>query len=751
MLPDSDNVSPESTPSKESEIQIFTLQQEVRRLNGELGRLRGEFQEVRRVVRILFGSLTWRAAEWVNRIVARLMFRHRGPTAKRYLEQLLALDGSDAASIEKLVQESSHAECVGEDHFRHARNTGSLLDEQRAPAIVHADDWVPPIFEYAYLAQNDDVRVGVARRHLGSAHDHWKKSGRDEFMAGWRTYRPYVGRTGDGLQHLDELHGQQCKEEMSDWKSRPLLSVLVPVYKVDTKWLKLAVESVINQAYPHWELCIVDDASGDAQITAYLKSLNDDRIHVALLEDNVGIAKSTQRALDMASGDYIALLDHDDELTLDALWLVARTIVKHDPDLVYSDEAKLDLQGNVVEPHFKPDFSVEMIQSQNYISHLGVYRRSLLNQVGGFQAGFEGSQDHEMLLRFLESATSVYHIPRILYYWRKVPSSTAERFGAKDHAWDAGVRALESSHARRQTGATVEKGVFPGTYRVRYPISGAPKVSIIVPFRDQPELLETCLSSVLEITDYQNIEFVGVNNQSEDPRTQDVVNLWRDRDTRVRFLDFDRPFNFSAINNFAVDHVDGDHVLLLNNDIEVRSEGWLTALLEFSQLEGVGAVGGRLLYPDQTLQHAGVILGIGGVAGHSHKYFPAGHHGYFCRPHLIQNVSAVTGACLMVKRALYLEVGGLEESALTVAFNDIDFCLRLMERGYRNVYTPYCEAIHHESKSRGAEDTAEKQQRFTDEALYMKRRHRAALSLGDHFYNPNLTLDHENFEVRRPA
>ena len=827
---------------EEESRRAFDLQQECFRLQGELGRLRTDFDEVRRALRLLFASWTWRSGALLNSLASRALLRRRVPTAKDYLEDVLGLNNAAVEEVLKIAQEATYRALTTADHFLFRTDGGLLgpgsidprlqvgiagnvrvalpeplqavklsgprslrdlaldcvmlsaedpeldtwlaaLDQARVgvaivghvlddlpasglrPAVLPAADdlelrrvllashalrghWSPPLFDFPYLSQNPDVRRSVARREITSAGAHWEKTGRNEFLQGWRTYRPFVGRVDMGLRERDPELAERARGEMADWRWQPKISIVVPIYKVELRWLKAAVESVTNQIYGIWELCLVDDASGSQEITDYLGGLEDERIKVRLLSENAGIAAASNAALEMATGDYVALLDHDDELTLDALWLVARVIVQREPDLIYSDEAKLDLDGNVVEPHFKPCFSPEMVQSQNYISHLGVYRRSLLQDIGGFRLGYEGSQDHDMLLRFLLKARSVFHIPRILYYWRKVPQSTAARFGSKSHAWDAGVRAVQDVQEALGTGATVEKGQYPGTYRVRHPIQGRPKVSILVPFRDQPDLLNQCFGSLLEKTRYRHFELFGIDNQSQEEGTRLARRRWEAAGSRVRFLDYDDEFNFSAINNFGVEQATGDHVLLLNNDVEIIDGDWLEALLEFSQQPGVGAVGGRLLYPDDTLQHAGVILGIGGVAGHSHKYFPANHHGYFCRPHLIQNVSAVTGACLMVKRELYMHSGGLDDRNLKIAFNDIDFCLRLLELGYRNVYTPYCTLYHHESKSRGQEDTDEKRKRFAGEASYMKRRHLKRLSLGDRWYNPNLTLDRENFEVR---
>jgi len=490
----------------------------------------------------------------------------------------------------------------------------------------------------------------------------------------------------------------------------------------------------------------VDDHSDHPQTLETLRKYSDERVRIRRLDRNCGIVGASNAALGMAQGEFVALMDHDDELTPDALFEVWQALEREKADLVYSDEDKLDEAERFCEPHFKSDYAPDTLLSQNYISHLCVIRTQLIEQVGGFSAETDGAQDHDLYLKIVESTDRIVHVPKVLYHWRKVPGSTASVFEEKSYAQEAGKRAVQSAVERRKMDATVSDGTQPGTFRVEQSIEGDPLVSIVIPFKDKPELLNLCLGSILKYGSYPNFEIIGVSNNSVESATQKAMDHWTDADSRIRFVSHDVPFNFSEINNFAVrEYAKGTHVLLLNNDIEFLGDGWLESLLQYSQRKDVGAVGGRLYYPDGRLQHAGIILGIGGVAGHSHKYFDRRDPGYFARPHIVQNMSAVTGACLMVKRDLYLEVGGLDEENLRVAFNDVDFCLRLREKGLLNVYTPYCEAWHHESISRGHEDTPEKKGRFQQEVLYMMDRHREALERGDPYYNPNLTLEHENF------
>jgi GT2 family glycosyltransferase len=526
-----------------------------------------------------------------------------------------------------------------------------------------------------------------------------------------------------------------------------LISVIMPVYNVEARWLSRAVESVRQQHYPHWQLCIADDASTRAEIHSYLHGLDDPRIHIIFLPVRQGIAGASNAALALAAGAYAAFLDHDDELTPDALETVAAAIQRDQPDLIYADEEYIQPGGRRYAAHFKPDYSPDLLLSINYICHLTVYRRTLLDHVGGLRPGYEGAQDHDLLLRCLDHTDRIIHIPRVLYRWRRIPGSTAERFDHKHHAWEAGRQAVTDALQRRGIAGTVALGPSPGVYRVRRELIGAPRVSILIPFRDRPELLRACLDSLLQKTTYPHFEVIGVSNCSQESATLALMAAYAQQDARIRFIHYDHDFNFSAINNYAASLASGEHLVLLNNDVEVISPDWLETLLQHSQRPEVGAVGAKLYYPDQTIQHAGVIVGIGGAAGHSHKCFGRHDPGYYHRLEATQNISAVTGACLMVKNALYRQAGGLDEQ-LALAFNDVDFCLRLREQGYLNVFTPDCALYHHESRSRGYETTPDKQQRFAREKAYFRQRHAALLARGDPYYNPNLPLNRENFGLK---
>jgi O-antigen biosynthesis protein len=529
--------------------------------------------------------------------------------------------------------------------------------------------------------------------------------------------------------------------------SQPMISIVMPVYNVDKEWLHEAVESVRRQFYPRWELCIADDASTRWGTRRALDALegSDARIRIVRLPQNLGIAGASNAALNLATGDYVGLLDHDDALTRDALLEVVQRIATNDADIVYSDEDKLDFDGYHVEAHFKPDFNVDYFFALNYISHFVVLRRPLLERIGGFRPGFDGAQDYDLLLRATERGECVEHVPKVLYHWRKTEASTASSSSAKPKSWEAGRKALAESVARRGISANVEPGPYPNTYRVRRAIRGQPLVSILLPFRDKPELLSTCVRSIIARTDYAHFEVLGIDNGSSDAATHALMHELEQLDSRVRFVRHDVPFNYSRINNFAATQARGEHLLLLNNDTEVISGGWMRAMLEHSQRPEVGVVGAKLLYGDGRIQHAGVVIGIGGVAGHVHLFEAGDRAGYFNRVQLPHDLSAVTFACAMTRREVFEQLGGLNETDLTIAFNDIDYCLRAREAGYLVVYTPYAELYHYESRTRGYEDDAEKQTRFFGEITYMQSRHAAILKNGDPYYNPNLRLDTNDF------
>jgi glycosyltransferase involved in cell wall biosynthesis len=529
------------------------------------------------------------------------------------------------------------------------------------------------------------------------------------------------------------------------------ISIVMPVYNPDLEYLTQAIESVIAQSYSNWELCIADDDSSDQQVRDLIVNYAniDNRIKYEFRTENGNISAASNTALSMATGEYVALLDHDDTLSPYALNEVVIGIRESDAKIIYSDEDKINELGERFDPHFKSDFNFELILSHNYISHLGVYHKALIDQVGGFREGYEGAQDYDLLLRCLLhiSPSDIKHLSKILYHWRAIEGSTAYSSSQKSYTSLAGLKALKDAVQKMNKSWQVEHGVLDNTYRVIRSVEIQPKISIIIPTKDQADLLKTCIDSVISQTEYLNYEIVVVNNGSVESKTKVYLSGLKSV-KNIRVLDYPKPFNYSAINNFAVSKCDdSDYVLLLNNDIAVINGGWLTEMLSIAQQQDVGCVGAKLYYSNDLIQHAGVILGIGGVAGHSHKYFPSKENGYFSRLQLRQDISAVTAACLLVRKSIYEKVNGLNEKDLTIAFNDVDFCLRVRELGLRNVWTPFAELYHYESISRGAEDTPEKVKRFNQEVAYMKDRWGERLN-SDPYYNENLTLQYEDFSIK---
>lgn len=532
----------------------------------------------------------------------------------------------------------------------------------------------------------------------------------------------------------------------------PVISIVIPVYNPAEIYLRACLDSVLAQSYPHWELCIADDRSPKEHVQRVLREYEakDSRIKVVYRKHNGHISAASNSALEIAKGDFVALLDHDDVLPEHAMLFMAQAICEQPhTQILYSDEDKINARGERFDPHFKSDWNPDLFFSQNYVSHLGVYRRSLLQQIGGFRLGVEGSQDQDLLLRCLPhvAAEQIVHIPRVLYHWRTIEGSTALASGEKSYTTEAGIKALRDYFSKQQPEVTVEAGLVPNTYRVRYPISEpAPLVSLLIPTRDRRALTETAVRSIIDRSTYTHFEILILDNGSVEQETLDFFAQIQQEDSRVRVLRYDHPFNYSAINNFGVRHAKGAIIGLVNNDVEVINPDWLTEMVSHCMRPEIGCVGAKLYYSNDTLQHGGVILGIGGVAGHSHKQYPRHHPGYFSRLLLTQTLSAVTAACLLIRKNIYEEVAGLDEENLHVAFNDVDFCLKVREAGYRNLWTPYAELYHYESISRGAEDSPEKIARFAREVNFMKSKWGKHLEL-DPFYSPNLSKDREDFSI----
>ena len=535
----------------------------------------------------------------------------------------------------------------------------------------------------------------------------------------------------------------------------PRIAVVMPVYNPRPEWLQQAIDSVRQQLYPHWQLCIADDCSSDSKIRPLLETAmaEDPRIQVVFRERNGHISASSNSALELVQAPWVALLDHDDLLPDDALIWVAQAIQEHpDARLLYSDEDKLEPNGKRSNPYFKSAWNPVLMEGQNMFSHLGVYATELMRQVGGFREGYEGSQDYDLVLRCSDRLRpdQIVRIPRVLYHWRVHAESTAAGSKAKPYAQIAAERAL-TDHFERSELPLKQLSCLPQGFRAQLqPPDPLPLVSVVIPTRNGLSVLKPCLDSLLAKTHYSALEVLVVDNGSDDPATLCFLDDLQQRDQRVRVLKDPSPFNYSALNNLAVSEAKGELICLLNNDIEVIQSDWLEEMVSQLQRPGVAAVGAKLLFPNRKVQHAGVFLGLGGVAAHGHRGFDGGERGYFGRANLAQEVSAVTAACLLVRRSAWQQVGGLDAEHLAVAFNDVDFCLRLHEAGHRIVYTPFAVLLHHESVSRGDDLAPEQVERFQREEAWMHQRWGEQLQ-NDPYYNPNLTLADSNFSLAWPA
>ena len=542
------------------------------------------------------------------------------------------------------------------------------------------------------------------------------------------------------VQHqLAPVEIERMRAQLKYFAYSPLISIIIPVYNTEEPWLHRAVESVQAQLYGNWEICVVNDSSTKSHIRPILDeyALSNPKIRVKHLSKRAGIAGASSEALIMARGEFVGLLDHDDELSPDTLWeMVNRLNRNPDLDLLYSDEDKLALDGTRVDPFFKPDWSPDLLLSMNYIAHFSVFRRSVLQSIGGFRLGYDGAQDHDLMLRFTERTDRIAHVPKILYHWRMNQGSAAHSPAAKPFASENGCRAIEDALKRRGDVGSV-RILSPGKYMVRYRLRQPALVSIIVPTKDRVDLLRNCIRSIEEKTHYRPYEIIIIDNNSAEPESikyLDTLSL------RHRVFRYDRAFNFSTIINFGADRAEGDYLVFVNNDTEVIEPEWLTAMIEQAQRPEVGVVGAKLLYPNNCIQHAGVLVGFCGGAGHAFRNLPDNRTAYFGFADVIRNTSAVTAACMAVRRKLFLDFGGFDEQ-LKVVFNDVDFCLRVRKQGYRVVYTPLAVLYHFESATRGRLRPSKEEELF-------RRRWRELIDNGDDYYNPNLSLAHEDWSLR---
>ena len=544
------------------------------------------------------------------------------------------------------------------------------------------------------------------------------------------------------------------KQRREKFDYQPKISIVVPLYKTPEKYLLQLVESVKAQTYPNWELCLSDGSGENSPLTSFLKSLEagDERIKVAYNEQALQISENTNAGIEIATGAYIAFADHDDELTPHALFECVKALNKDRKiRLIYSDEDKMSMDGHkFFQPHFKPDYNPDLLCTVNYICHLFVVQREILDQVGTFRKEFDGAQDYDFIFRCVEAVdpSEIYHVTKILYHWRCHEDSTAENPESKTYAFEAGKRAIEEHYYRTGIRAEVYQGEFLGLYRTRFLRDYDPLISIIIPNKDHIEDLKRCMDSIDQKSSYKNYEYIIVENNSTDEKTFQYYKNLEEENPKAHVVYWDKEFNYSAINNYGATFAQGEYILLLNNDTEIINETCLEELLGYCMRSDVGAVGARMYYEDDTIQHAGVVIGFGGIAGHCFVLQPRGTTGYCHRIICAQDYSAVTAACMLVKKSAFDEVGGLTEE-LAVAFNDIDFCMKLREAGYLIVYNPYAELYHYESKSRGLEDTPEKVARFNKEMQIFERRWPDILRNGDPYYNPNLTLKSQDFSLRR--
>lgn len=548
---------------------------------------------------------------------------------------------------------------------------------------------------------------------------------------------------------------QRRFEQNYKFEKRIKFSILVPLYNTPSDFLEEMINSLKWQTYSNWELCLADGSDSEhSYVGKYCLKLakKDKRIRYKRLEENKGIAENTNECLTLATGDFIGLFDHDDLLHPSVLFEYAKAINEQNADFIYCDEMTFTKEKGegfeCVLCHHKPDFSPDTLRSYNYICHFTCFSRKLYETVGAFNSEYDGSQDYDLILRLTEKAEKIVHIPKLLYFWRSHKLSVASAASAKPYVVDAAERALAAHLDRIGLSGTVKQSYAPTTYKIDYEITGEPLISIIIPNKDHIDDLDKCLNSIFTKSTYKNFEIVIVENNSTEQTTFEYYdNIQKQHDNVTVVFWKERVFNYSAINNFGVSYAKGEYILLLNNDIEIITPDWLQEMLMFAQREDVGAVGAKLYFPDDTIQHAGVILGIGGVAGHAHKYFDRKAYGYVSRACISQNMSACTAACLLVRRDVFEKIHGLDEG-FAVAFNDIDLCMKIRKEGYLIVFTPYAEFYHYESKSRGGEDSPEKIARFNSEIERFMGKWGKELKAGDPYYNPNLTLEHENFSLK---
>ena len=686
----------------------------------------------------ILASTSWRSTAFARSIASRM------PTKSRQLLgralKIFGLSSPQGSASGKALVDRSHEGAIADRSEHSEKEIGTYQDLLVGPDDFDRDWYlseypdiaaagVDPLYHYVKYGKDegrfsDPSAAADARCDLASSYPRWVEL----------------------FDTLTDSDRNKIRKHIQTLQYKPLISILMPVYETPESLLVEAINSVRNQLYPYWELCIADDASPATRVVEILRSLSSEEPRIKWMRrgKNGHISAASNSALSLASGEFVALMDHDDLLPDHALYEIAVALNKHPKlDLIYSDEDQIDADGRRTAPYFKTDWNPDLMLAHNMVSHFGVFRRALLEQVGGFRVGFEGSQDYDLTLRCADATTAdrILHIPLILYHWRRNFGTASFSERKLVQCSDAFRRAVSDHLDRKdQIGKVTPHPVLPQWARVVRPVPDpAPLVSIIVPTRDRADLLGMCIEGLLHRTDYPAMELLIVDHESKLPETIELFQKLKS-DPRVRILSFAGVFNYSAINNFAVSQAKGSLIGLVNNDIDVIHPDWLSEMVSLAVLDDVGAVGAKLLYPDGSVQHGGVVLGVGGVANHFNHKAARSDIGYFGRNVLTSSVSAVTGACLVVRKSVYDEVQGLNEVDLPVAFNDVDFCLRVKQKGYRNVWTPHAELYHHESASRGPESTPEKQARFQREVNYMMATWETELR-HDPYYNDNFSLD----------
>ena len=560
-----------------------------------------------------------------------------------------------------------------------------------------------------------------------------------------KTGKPYEEWYEENRVTEEELQ----KQRETVFEKQPLISIVVPTYKTPIHFLREMMDSVVNQSYSNWELCIADGSEGDVEVEQELERYHqqDSRIKYKILEKNLGIAGNTNEALELAVGDYIGLFDHDDLLTPNALYEVVNALQETDYDILYTDEDKITGDGSKhLDPNFKPDFSMDLFRSNNYITHFFVVKKEIMDKVGGFRSEYDGAQDYDLMFRCIENATQIKHIPMILYHWRVHMNSVAGDPASKMYAYEAGKKAIEDHLKRMKIDATVEHTGLLGMYHVKYTTDGNPKISVMIPNKDHVEDLDKCICSLYQVNIYKNFEIIIIENNSEKKETFQYYESLKKQHENVKVVIWENEFNYSAINNFGVKYAEGDYLLFLNNDTEMITKDALEEMLGCCMREEVGAVGAKLLYADNTVQHAGVVIGFDNYAGHVNMGIGRDDYGYMGRARMNCNYSAVTAACMMTKKELFDQVGGFDEQ-FVIACNDVDYCLKLRELNKLIVFDAFSEWHHYESKSRGYEDTAEKIERFEKEKTKFREKWQNVLDEGDPFYNKNFPITEAPFTL----